>query len=155
MLSLLVLIGLIHILGNFFGYQPPVSDVTRYGPPSNATNEFVTQFEEVLLNDLGYDIHHRFVTLIFEDGQIICRRKHRHQLGQYRTRHFTQMVRKGLSLQNHSSINMDDGLPILVLEDDGNGCNIHFHRDDHEFPRLAWSMLSPKHGACKADELWY
>ena len=50
---------------------------------------------------------------------------------------------------------MDDGLPILVLEDDGNGCNIHFHRDDHEFPRLAWSMLSPKHGACKAGELWH
>ena len=50
---------------------------------------------------------------------------------------------------------MDDGLPILVLEDDGNGCNIHFHIDNHEFPRLAWSMLSPKHGACKADELWY
>ena len=48
---------------------------------------------------------------------------------------------------------MDDGFPILVLEDDGNGFNIHFHRDDHEFPRLAWSMLSPKHGACKAGEL--
>ena len=75
---------------------------------SNATNKFVTNFKEVLLNDLGYDIHHHFVPLIFEDGQILCRRKHRHQLGQYRTRYFTQMVRQGLSLQNQSSINMDD-----------------------------------------------
>jgi len=33
------------------------------------------------------------------------------------------------------------------MDADGNGCNIHHHRDDYGYPRLAWSELhNAKHG---------
>mmetsp|Transcript_9966 Transcript_9966/g.21582 ORF Transcript_9966/g.21582 Transcript_9966/m.21582 type:complete len:478 (-) Transcript_9966:323-1756(-) len=159
-ISSIVLISLKRIAGALFGHEPSsASDASRYGP-LNATNEFVARFEDVLLNDLGHghDIHTMFVPLIFEDGKILCRRKHRRQLSSssqgfmstYRTHFFIQMVRKGLSLRNHPPIDIDGGLPILVIEGDGNGCNVFFRRDDYKFPRLAWSMLSSKHGDCEA-----
>jgi hypothetical protein len=39
----------------------------------------------------------------------------------------------------------DDGLPILVMDGDDNGCNIQQHTDTFTFPRLTWSDLSSKH----------
>lgn len=148
-LSLLLMIG---ILRSIFGALFSVSDLSLYGPPTNTTNAFVAQFEDALLNDLGHDF---FVPLIFENGKLLCRRKHKQQLSSYRTRFFTQMVRSGIQVQDHSSIDHVEGgggLPILVMDADGNGCNVHFRREDYGYPRLAWSILSSsKHGNhCKA-----
>ena len=114
-------------------------DISKYGPLKNTTNKFISRFEDTLINDLGHDF---FVPLIFEDGKLLCRRKHKQQLSRYRTRFFTQMVRLGLQREDYSSIDVKDGLPILVMEVDGNGCNIHYQRDDYGYPRLAWSTLA-------------
>eukprot|EP00571_Detonula_confervacea_P009091 CAMPEP_0172316966 /NCGR_PEP_ID=MMETSP1058-20130122/30145_1 /TAXON_ID=83371 /ORGANISM="Detonula confervacea, Strain CCMP 353" /LENGTH=461 /DNA_ID=CAMNT_0013031409 /DNA_START=229 /DNA_END=1611 /DNA_ORIENTATION=- len=149
-LLLVLLIGLRDILvGAIVRQRPAASDISRYGPRTNTTNKFVAQFEDVLLNDLGHDL---FMPFIIEEGKLLCRRKHKQQLSRYRSRFFAQMVRKGLSLRNnHSSINgVDGGLPILHMDTDGNGCNAALHRDDYPFPRLAWSILSSKHGECNA-----
>ena len=149
LLSILILVSLKSIFGAIF----PMSgdDLAAYIPlqptNNNITNPFISEFENTLLNDLGHDNDH-FVPLLFENGQILCRKKHKSQVSHYRARFFTQMIRKHLQQQKNTS--HLDGLPVLVMETDGNGCNVHFHRDDYNFPRLAWSTLHPKHGACAA-----
>lgn len=137
LLLVTIIIGIHQLL---FGTIFTVSDdISKYGPSTNTTNKFVSRFEDTLINDLGHDF---FVPLILEDGKLLCRRKHKQQLSRYRTRFFTQMVRLGLQKEDYSSIDVEDGLPILVMEADGNGCNIRHHRDDYGYPRLAWSTLA-------------
>ena len=148
-LSSVLLIGYSYrnILRSIPYHGQTMSDMSRYGQPSNTTNKFIRKFEDVLLNNLGHD---KFIPLILENGKLLCRRKHKQQLSRYRTRFFSQMVRKGLSSQNYSSINIDSGLPILAIDADENGYNVHLQRDEYQFPRLTWSELSPKHGKCEA-----
>ena len=166
-LSTFVLISLQSIYVSLFTsqqQQQKTADITRarYGPPTNTTNPFISKFENVLLsNNLDNDI---FVPLVFNNNNqpILCRKQHLKQLSYYRTRFFTQMVRTQLrhlkkrqskkDLQNN---NLDDdedgiGLPILQIDADECGCNVHYHRDDYGYPRLAWSTFSPKHGVCSA-----
>ena len=156
MLSLILIIVAQRIIttGAIFGSSTSaavISDLSRYGAPTNTTNNFISRFEDVLLHDIGHDF---FVPLILDtDGKLLCRKKHKQQLSRYRTRFFAQMVRRGITLQNnHSSIKIEDGLPLLIMDVDGNGCNVHHHRDDYKFPRLSWSVLSPKHNGwtCEA-----
>ena len=171
-LSTLVLISLQSIFVSLFTpHQQQTTEnsaATRYGPPTNTTNPFISKFENVLLsNNLDNDI---FVPLIFNNNQILCRKQHLKQLSHYRTRFFTQMVRTQLHrylkkkkqlakddlhrIQNNNAYDDVDkdgiGLPILQIDADDCGCNVHYHRDDYGYPRLAWSTFSPKHGACSA-----
>lgn len=137
MLLVTIIIGMKQLLyGSILSLS---DDISKYGPLTNTTNKFVSRFEDTLINDLGHDF---FVPLVFEDGKLLCRRKHKQQLSRYRTRFFTQMVRLGLQREDYSSIDVEDGLPILVMEADGNGCNIRYQRDDYGYPRLAWSTLA-------------
>ena len=118
-------------------------DRSLYGP-SNITNKYIAQFEDVLLDDLSKSSqvgHDFFIPLIVENGKLLCRRRHKTQMATYRSRWFAQMVQKGLKM-----VNFDDGFPILVMEEDVNGCNIMTHRDDVEFPRFSWSIPSDKFG---------
>lgn len=138
MLLLTIIIGIHRFLFGTLLFSVS-GDMSKYGPLTNTTNKFISRFEDTLINDLG---HSFFVPLIFEDGKLLCRRKHKQQLSRYRTRFFTQMVRLGLEREDYSPIDVEDGLPILVMEADGNGCNIRHQRDDYGYPRLAWSTLA-------------
>lgn len=149
-LAIMCLLLLIASSSNISGKLGGGSDRLQYGPLGNASSPFVSAFEAALLGDLGPD---SFVPLLFDDGKLLCRRKHRRQLSRHRTRFFAQMVRAGLRLQlqhDRASIEVEEGLPILVMDGDGNGCNVHFRRDDCNFPRLSWSMLAPQRGECQA-----
>ena len=140
MLLVTIIIGMKLLFRPIFS----VSDISKYGPPINSKNTFVSKFENTLINDLEHDF---FVPLIFENGKLLCRREHKQQLSRYRIRFFTQMVRLGLQREDYTSIDVEGGLPILVMEADGNGCNIRFQRDEYRIPRLAWStMASAKFG---------
>ena len=173
-ISLLLLFAFRFISGSVLFRQHPSStstDATLYGLPSNTTNPFIARYEHALLNkNLGSDL---FIPLLYENGKLLCRRNHKSQLSRYRTRYFAQMVRTGLVVaskgtkqqqrkqhlhdndgtnDNTTSFhitstlnNYDDGLPMLVMDGDDNGCNIQQHIDTYNFPRLTWSDLSLKH----------
>ena len=84
--------------------------MSRYGPllltnnnnTTNNNNKFISAFEKTLINnDLrrevtkeGYD-YGEWVPLLIDNKkgkqQLLCRRKHKEQLFNYRTRFFTQM----------------------------------------------------------------
>lgn len=149
--------------------DPASTEYSRYGPRiANATkNEMILQFEKALLNDLGST---PYVPMIYANGKLLCRKKHRNQYSRWRTSYFIQMVRSGLAALSSSSApknsassnatrssvdysndaaNNDDdtSLPLLAIDHDEIGCNIPHHRDDINFPRLTWATLSiSKHG---------
>lgn len=140
-------------------------DASIYGPPTNDTNPFIARYEHSLLNNLGDS---PFIPLLYENDKLLCRRKHKVQLSRYRTRYFAHMVRTGLAMASkakkqsppphnndsnynnnntsfHTTPTYENGLPILVIDWDENGCNIQSRIDNYVFPRLTWSDLSPKH----------
>ena len=59
------------------------------------------------------------------------------------------MIQTGLdqSVKNRNSTHDSDaGLPILFFNGDVNGCNIANGIDSFNYPRLGWSIPSPKYG---------
>ena len=126
------------------------NDRLLYGPPSNATTKFTSLFEDMLTSDktLGRG---DFVPLVLDNGKLLCRRRHKRQISWFRSRMFINMVREGLKSKNPPNYGVDGGLPIIMIEGDYPFCNVAEKKDDIQIPRLAWSMLSPKHGNwCKA-----
>lgn len=114
---------------------------------------FTAKLEHLLISNIAEGKLGFFVPLVLENGRLLCRKKHRYQLSAFRTRYVAQMIRRGLELQKNKNKKQDgtyNSLPIIVMDVDGNGCNIAAHRDDFPFPRLTWSTPSQKHG----DESW-
>ena len=131
------------------------ADIKRYGPASNTTNPFISKFENTLLTDDLLLNNNFWVPLIYntKDNKLLCREKHRNQLSRFRSRSYTQMIRTHLTSSNNNvniifnTTETTTTIPILIMDADGNGCNIYHHRDDYGYPRLAWSELhNAKHG---------
>jgi len=152
-----VIIILLRTTTNFIISTQKGADIKRYGPAINTTNPFISKFESTLLKDDLRLNNNFWVPLIYntKDNKLLCREKHRSQLSRFRSRSFTQMIRKHLTSSHNNNVNIlfntttetTTTIPILIMDADGNGCNIHHHRDDYGYPRLAWSELhNAKHG---------
>lgn len=115
------------------------------------TNEFVSTFQEVMLRPV-FDMENA-VPLILHRGKLLCRANHKHQIMNMRVLSFLEMVSRGIELNYYqSTLPLDNvGLPILLLNGDGMGCNIATHTDNMPFPRLSWAIPAPKH---LQDEDW-
>eukprot|EP00970_Alexandrium_tamarense_P006145 scaffold1033_cov205-Alexandrium_tamarense.AAC.4 len=120
---------------------------------SHEVSPFTAKLEHLLISNIAEGKLGFFVPLVLENGRLLCRKKHRYQLSAFRTRFVAQMIRRGLELQKKKNKKQDstyNSIPIIVMDVDGNGCNIAAHRDDFPFPRLTWSTPSQKHG----DKSW-
>ena len=133
------------------------SNNTRQMPSSpkqaglnNITNEFVSTFAKTITQPI-VRIHKAsiLIPLILRNGQLLCRSPHKRQIHQMRALAFIEMVSRGLDNINtpssSSSASNDYGLPIILMNGDVMGCNITSHEDLFSFPRLSWSIPSPKH----------
>lgn len=110
------------------------------------SNEFVSTFREAMLRAV-FDMEIA-VPLILHKGQLLCRAAHKHQILNMRVLSFLQMISRGLELNYYqSTLPLEDvGLPILLMNGDGMGCNVATHTDIMPFPRLSWAVPAPKHG---------
>ncbi|KAL7479580.1 hypothetical protein ACHAW6_005307 [Cyclotella cf. meneghiniana] len=126
----------------------------RHSPPqpllknATITNEFISTFRDCLLRPvLNLDDAAPFV---LQNGQLLCRAAHKNQLMSMRARHFLEMISRGLELNYYQSslseFHEELGLPILLMNGDGMGCNVATHSEAYPFPRLSWSIPSSKHG---------
>ena len=138
---------------NLFGRAITVPDieVDRTTQPLQTknvtiTNEFVSTFQDVMLRPV-FDMENS-VPLILHRGQLLCRASHKQQIMNMRVLSFLQMVSRGLELNYyHSALSLEDvGVPILLMNGDGMGCNVATHMDKFSFPRLSWSIPAHKHG---------
>jgi hypothetical protein len=110
------------------------------------SNAFVSTFRDVMLRPV-FDMENA-VPLILHNGQLLCRAAHKHQIMNMRVLSTLQMISRGLDLNYyHSTLPLQDvGLPILLMNGDGMGCNVATHTDIMLFPRLSWAVPAPKHG---------
>ena len=110
------------------------------------TNEFVSTFQEVMLRPV-FDMENA-VPLILHNGKLLCREAHKHQILNMRVLSFLEMASRGLELNYYqATLPLSDvGLPILLMNGDGMGCNVATHTDNMPFPRLSWAIPAPKHG---------
>ncbi|KAL3803145.1 hypothetical protein HJC23_003420 [Cyclotella cryptica] len=122
--------------------------VSKY--PASSPNEFVHALKESLHNDIN-GIEGLFTSLIItEDGRLLYRSLERDASSNRRIGHFLEMIRSGLA-QNYQyflskySHGMSGWLPVLLMVGDEVGCDITKHIDDHDFPRLTWSIPSDIH----------
>ena len=138
---------------NLFGraITVPDTEVDRTTQPLQTknvtiTNEFVSTFQDVMLRPV-FDMENS-VPLILHRGQLLCRASHKQQIMNMRVLSFLQMVSRGLELNYyHSALSLEDvGVPILLMNGDGMGCNVATHMDKFSFPRLSWSIPAHKHG---------
>lgn len=112
---------------------------------NNITNEFVSTFANIITQPT-VGTHEASIPLILRNGQLLCRSYHKRQIHQMRSLAFIEMVSRGLELgYSSSSASNDYGLPIILMNGDGMGCNITSHEDLFSFPRLSWCVPSPKH----------
>lgn len=128
---------------------------------NNITNEFVSTFAKIITQPtVGTHVSSEMIPLILRNGQLLCRSYHKRQIRQMRALGFIEMVSRGLELgyysnpinsnttpssSSSSSASNDYGLPIILMNGDGSGCNIVSHEDLFSFPRLSWCIPSPKH----------
>ncbi|KAL3794171.1 hypothetical protein HJC23_012878 [Cyclotella cryptica] len=125
--------------------RPPRKNLTL-------TNEFVSTFRDLLLRPVLNESDP--VPFLLQNGQLLCRAPHKGQLRSLRARSLLEMISRGLSLHYHHSTlfsteqsHEDMGLPVLLMNGDGMGCNVARHDEELPFPRLSWSIPSPqKHG---------
>mmetsp|Transcript_28585 Transcript_28585/g.60329 ORF Transcript_28585/g.60329 Transcript_28585/m.60329 type:complete len:422 (-) Transcript_28585:140-1405(-) len=116
-------------------------------PASRSDDEFVKKFSRALMSDSLSEGD--VVPFIVQRGKLLCRRSHKRQIGKsLRSRRFVEMVSNGLKSKKYKnpSYRRKSGLPILLLSGDGNGCDITKQVDQLKYPRLTWSIPSPKHG---------
>ena len=128
---------------------------------------FVKQFSQALSSDEVISLPGTHVVpFIIRKCNLFCRRSHKHQILQakgalgVRSRAFIEMVSSVLDSLRHRKfltcsisggselITYGRGLPILLFAGDHSGCGITKRLDPFNFPRLSWSIPSPrKYGA--------
>ena len=162
--SFLIALGIVSLaLGNVLhslfyhqrrNQQHNIKQSMQLKTKNNATttiisNEFVSTFRNVMHRPiLGFEDP---VPLILYNGQLQCRSIHKQQIQNMRIRSFLDMVSRGLERNYYQSTllpendNDDVGVPILLMNGDGMGCNVATHTDAMPFPRLSWSIPAPKH----------
>jgi hypothetical protein len=144
-----VLAAIYVIMSKFSSSLYTSSHILKHTRPEknvNLTNEFVSTFAKIIREDRPTFNTENAVPLILKNGKILCSSTHKRQIQQMRVLAFLEMVSRGLELDYyHSTSYANDGLPILLMNGDGMGCNITSHTDSLPFPRLSWSIPSPKH----------
>lgn len=115
------------------------------------TTYYHNQFLTVLHESLYSDQKSLFTPLVItKDGtRLLCPprlMKDNESLAR-RIKHFSQMIQTGLQthhlrrLSKHGDM-WNKALPLLLMGEDNNGCDIAQHADYYDFPRLAWSIPS-------------
>ena len=91
----------------------------------------------------------RLVTLLFitKDGRLLCSKNETQPVMNPRLKHFSDMIRSGLSIHHSRNISKhvyisNETLPLQLIKGDDIGCDVTNNVDELEFPRLTWSMPS-------------
>lgn len=153
-LSLLITLGIVSLaLGNVLRslflqrQQQHIKRPTQLDANVTISNEFVSTFRDVMHRPVfGFEDP---VPLVLHNGKLLCRSVHKQQIQNMRVLSFLDMVSRGLERDYYQStlpLYDDAGVPILLMNGDGMGCNVATRTDAMSFPRLSWSVPAPKHG---------
>jgi len=136
---------------------------TNYSPPADSANRLLATYERVMSSAelILSPGDNSFIALMLENDKILCRKSHMAKLTRSRASAYVQMLRRGLEIdtyhvRDHLTFQTEsrvDGLPILMIESDSTGCDIHRLVDRVGFPHLTWCTPALKYGRDWCDAI--